>query len=204
MAKLRYIPMRMKTVSERMVKEHMAREPDWSYEVKFDGHRTQAFRDDQGIHLVSRQGADVTDGFPEVVAALTTAIAARRWVLDGELIGLDERGYHWEKLVRNKWSKKQFICFDLLELRGRPLIEKPLSERREKLTEILKPSSVVLQSVVSIVGVEMIDFVKEHNLEGVVAKRSGSKYRPGKLSSEWLRVINPERKSPTGKRHRRS
>src|SRR5687767_1871759 len=90
----------------------------WAYEVKWDGYRTLAFVADGGLRLQSSNLYDGTAKYPEVVP-LGDAVAARRAVLDGELVVLDDEGRpRFELLQRHAMDKRQaaFYVFDLLSL----------------------------------------------------------------------------------------
>ena len=114
----------------------------WLYEVKWDGYRALAYLRGGEATLVSRNGNDLTERFPTIAKQLTRATKTPECVLDGEVCALDEQG-------RPSFSAMQqgkpgtpivYEVFDLLELDGEPLVDLPLSERRERLEPLARPA----------------------------------------------------------------
>ena len=173
---------------------------DWLFEVKWDGHRCLAALG-AGTRLTSRTGRDVTGQFPELLD-LHRQLAARNAVVDGEVVALGQDGrpsfqrmqdrFHRspEELLRHKGRVPiQFIAFDLLWLDGVPLLELPLRERRARLLEVLvETRDVRCSQVVAGQGVAFFEQVRTLGLEGTVAKRVASPYRPGTRSPDWRKV----------------
>jgi bifunctional non-homologous end joining protein LigD len=109
----------------------------WQYELKLDGYRTIAIKQDGDVRLFSRNGNSFDSKFPSVVQALET-MRIRRFILDGEIVALDERGRHSFALLQNiKTSKAPllFYVFDLLHIDGEDLTKKILEKRRRRLEE---------------------------------------------------------------------
>ncbi|HET6752137.1 MAG TPA: non-homologous end-joining DNA ligase, partial [Actinomycetes bacterium] len=172
----------------------------WLFEVKWDGHRCLANLG-RSTRLTSRTCRDVTAQFPELID-LHRQLAARNAVVDGEIVALDRNGrpsfermqdrFHRspEELARNKGKVPvQFIAFDLLWLDGVPLLDLPLSERRRRLEEVLvETRDVRLSQVVQGHGTAFFQHARDLGLEGVVAKRAASPYRPGARSPDWRKV----------------
>jgi bifunctional non-homologous end joining protein LigD len=175
-------------------------EEGWLFEVKWDGHRCLANLG-QATRLTSRTGRDMTGQFPELID-LHRQLAARNAVVDGEIVALDRDGrpsfermqdrFHRapEELARNKGRVPvQFLAFDLLWLDGVPLLDLPLAGRRARLVEVLvETSDVRLSQVVEGRGVEFFEQAKRLGLEGIVAKRAASPYRPGVRSPDWRKI----------------
>jgi bifunctional non-homologous end joining protein LigD len=180
---------------------------DWLFEVKWDGHRCLATLGSGtgsgtgGTRLTSRTGRDVTTQFPEL-AELHRQLAARNAVVDGEVAALDERGRPSFERMQDRFHRSpeelrrdagkipvQFLAFDLLWLDGRSLVGEPLERRQALLAEVLVESKLVqLSQPVRGSGVEFFERARALGLEGVVAKRSGSTYQPGRRSAEWRKV----------------
>jgi bifunctional non-homologous end joining protein LigD len=173
---------------------------DWLFEVKWDGHRCLANLG-TATRLTSRTGRDMTAQFPELID-LHRQLAARNAVVDGEIVALDRDGrpsfermqdrFHRtpEELARNKGKVPvQFLAFDLLWLDGEPLLDLPLHERRARLVEVLvETRDVRLSQVVEGAGTDFYEQVKRLGLEGIVAKRAASPYRPGSRSPDWRKI----------------
>jgi bifunctional non-homologous end joining protein LigD len=173
---------------------------EWLFEVKWDGHRCLANLG-QATRLTSRTRRDMTAQFPELID-LHRQLAARNAVVDGEIVALDREGrpsfermqdrFHRapEELVRNRGKVPvQFLAFDLLWLDGAPLLDLPLVERRARLEEVLvETRDVRLSQVVEGAGNDVFEQVKRLGLEGIVAKRAASPYRPGSRSPDWRKI----------------
>jgi bifunctional non-homologous end joining protein LigD len=173
---------------------------DWLFEVKWDGHRCLANLG-RATRLTSRTRRDMTAQFPELID-LHRQLAARNAVVDGEIVALDRDGrpsfermqdrFHRapEELARNKGRVPvQFLAFDLLFLDGQPLLDLPLAERRARLEEVLvETGDVRLSQVVEGAGTDFFEHAKGLGLEGIVAKRAASPYRPGARSPDWRKI----------------
>ncbi|MFL6297697.1 MAG: non-homologous end-joining DNA ligase [Actinomycetes bacterium] len=173
---------------------------EWLFEVKWDGHRCLANLG-TSTRLTSRTRRDMTAQFPELID-MHRQLAARNAVVDGEIVALDRDGrpsfermqdrFHRtpDELARNKGRVPvQFLAFDLLWLDGRPLLELPLHERRARLEEVLvETKDIRLSQVVEGAGTAFFDHVKALQLEGIVAKRADSCYRPGVRSADWRKI----------------
>jgi len=173
----------------------------WLFEVKWDGHRCLAALGKDRTRLTSRTARDVTGQFPEL-DGLHHQLAARNAVVDGEIVAFDEEGkpsfqrmqdrFHRspEELARHRGRVPiQFLAFDLLWLDGEPLLELALAERRGRLAEVLvERADVRLSQAVTGRGEAFFAQIKGLGLEGVVAKRLASPYRPGARSPDWRKV----------------
>src|SRR6266550_268624 len=107
----------------------------WQYELKLDGYRTVAIKQDGEVHLFSRNGNSFNSKFPSIVRALE-AVRIKRFILDGEIVALDERGRHSFELLQNiKKSKASllFYVFDLLHIDRDDLTKRILEKRRSRL-----------------------------------------------------------------------
>ena len=118
---------------------------EWQYEPKWDGFRCLVFRDGNKIELQSKSGQSLTRYFPELVDAVRSVKAAT-FVLDGEIVVPVDRAFSFDALLQRihpAQSRVQklaaetpalLIVFDLLaDADGKPLIERPLRERRPEL-----------------------------------------------------------------------
>jgi bifunctional non-homologous end joining protein LigD len=173
---------------------------EWLFEVKWDGHRCLANLG-TATRLTSRTQRDMTAQFPELID-MHRQLAARNAVVDGEIVALDRNGrpsfermqdrFHRtpEELARNKGRVPvQFLAFDLLWLDGQPLLDLPLVERRARLNEVLvETRDIRLSQVVEGAGKRFFKQVRELELEGIVAKRAASPYRPGTRSHDWRKI----------------
>jgi len=170
---------------------------DWQYEPKWDGFRCLAFRDHGEVKLESKAGQDLERYFPEVAEALTK-IKAIRFVLDGELVLIQDGRANFDLLLQRihpaasrvqKLSREtpaMFVLFDVLvDEHGSSLIEKPLKERRPILEAFFQTHTREIQSVVLSPYTYDVNQAKKWltelrgALDGIVAKRLNTPYDSG-------------------------
>jgi bifunctional non-homologous end joining protein LigD len=176
----------------------------WAFEMKWDGIRAIAVVEHGVARLSSRNGNDLTRSFPEIAEALAEA-ATGDAVLDGEIVALDARGRpDFGRLqTRMKLTKKaevekaiqstraHFFSFDVLERGGETLVDKTYDSRRLTLKQLLPDDGHGLVQVPPAFDGDLSAAVAssaELRLEGVMAKKRDSDYRPGRRSSAWLKI----------------
>jgi bifunctional non-homologous end joining protein LigD len=161
----------------------------WSFEVKFDGYRALAYLRGSEARLVSRNGNDLTERFSTVARALATAIKTPDCVLDGEVCALDEEGRSSFSAMQQGNAAIVYYVFDVLELESRSLIDLSLEERRAQLANLIdRRNKTVLLSEAFDDGPGLLAAAEKERLEGVIAKKAGSRYEPGRRSRNWLKV----------------
>src|ERR1700730_7156627 len=163
--------------------------PLWVYEIKLDGYRAIGINPVQGKpSLYSRRGKSFDRKFPDVSKALVALPPGT--VIDGEVVALDGAGRPDFNLLTHSRKSASRICFyvfDLLYLKSQDITHLPLLERRNLLKSIsLKEPMRLLEYFETSAG-EMLDVVRQHGLEGVVAKRLDSLYEPGRRSGAWVK-----------------
>jgi DNA ligase D-like protein (predicted ligase) len=161
----------------------------WQYELKLDGYRTIAIKQNGEVQLFSRNGRSFNSRFPSIVQTLET-LRAKRFLVDGEIVALDEHGKHSFALLQNiKTSKApvRFYIFDLLHIENDDLTQKTLEKRRHRLEEEFPalPENVQLSPILLGEARKVLTAVKEFEFEGLIAKRLDSSYEPGKTSEKW-------------------
>src|SRR5579871_277335 len=172
--------------------EKLPESADFQYELKFDGYRALAIKSGGKIQLRSRNDNDFNARYPGIVKAL--APLPDDTVIDGEVVALDPEGKPSFNLLQNHGSSGaplHFFIFDLLVLKGRDVMGKSLTERRELLEMHIFPKmeEPIRYSPVLEAGLkDLIRSVKAQGLEGLVAKRRDSKYEPGLRSGAWLKM----------------
>jgi bifunctional non-homologous end joining protein LigD len=160
--------------------------PEWTYEIKLDGYRLEAVKHKGKVTVYSRRRNVLNHKFGYIADALEDL--PDETILDGELVAMDEEGRSNFNLLQNFRSaelKIRYYAFDVLMHKGKLLTERPLDERREILAKILPRNDHISLSVVGRSASQMLKFVEEHGLEGVIAKRANSVYEPGKRSGVW-------------------
>jgi bifunctional non-homologous end joining protein LigD len=162
---------------------------DWVFEVKFDGYRALAYVHAGVCKLVSRNGNDLTGRFDEVAKQVVKATRSPNAVLDGEVCRLAASGRSSFSELQQGTGPLVFYAFDLLSLDGERTTGLPLSERKAKLRKLLDArNATVLYSDDFDDGEALLQAAGERGLEGIVAKRAGSRYVEGKRSREWLKI----------------
>ena len=179
----------------------------WAYEMKWDGLRALAYIEGGGVRLWSRTGRDITGGYPEF-RDMAAGVRASQAVLDGEIVAFG--GAEWPSFEaiqqRMNLSPAQsrllaaevpvtYLAFDLLSLDGRPLLDEPYSQRRALLDGLglNGPHWQTPPSFTDAAGPDVLAVSRQHDLEGVVAKRLSSRYEPGKRSQSWRKIKNVRR-----------
>ena len=167
---------------------------DWAFEIKWDGYRTIVHVADGRVRLQSTAGHDVSDRWPEFTE-LASSVNADSAILDGELIVFDDRGHPSFELVQRSGvgSDRQAVIqfFDVLQVDGTDTTELPYLDRRRLLYQLVEPGdnwTVPSFSVGN--GAALLAATAEQGLEGVIAKRVDSRYRPGTRSKEWRKLKN--------------
>lgn len=158
----------------------------WTYEIKLDGYRLEVVKTGGTVTLYSRRRHILNRQFGSLAEAL--ADLPDETVVDGEVVAVDDKGRANFNLLQNFKSAEtsiRYYAFDVLMHKGKLLTEQPLEKRRAILAKILPRSNCVSLAAVSRDAEQMLTFVKEHSLEGIVAKRSDSPYEPGKRSGLW-------------------
>jgi bifunctional non-homologous end joining protein LigD len=175
---------------------------NWAHEMKWDGMRALVGVDGGDVWITSRAGNDATARFPEVVA-IRDALGATAALLDGEIVALDEHGVpsferlqprmqaHGRAAVSERAAVQPvvYMVFDVLWLAGHSTCELPYTERRTLLDrlELAGPSWQTPPTTYGS-GDAVLETSRTLGLEGVVAKRLDSRYRPGTRSDSWRKV----------------
>jgi bifunctional non-homologous end joining protein LigD len=163
---------------------------EWTYEIKWDGYRALALKEAAIVRLISRNQKNLTGDYPSVVAALET-IKEKSVVLDGEIVALDARGRPSFQALQHRTTKGlvvAYVAFDVLRIGTRSLLQEPLATRRRSLATLLTGTSVMQSDPLPGSPAEIEHAIREYGLEGVVAKRADSIYRPGQRTDAWIKV----------------
>ncbi len=180
--------------------------PDWLFEIKWDGYRAVAFIENGRVRLVSRNQNDLTKQFP-VLGTLPQFVQAQRAILDGEIVALDDEGRPSFSLMQQRTGfqpgKRRlpgregvlviYYAFDLLYLDGLDLRRVALEQRKQLLQERIVAGGAGASDVVHFSdhyaekGLALLEAAKQRGLEGIIAKKRNCTYQE-KRSSDWLKI----------------
>jgi len=175
----------------------------WAFEIKWDGVRAVLFVEGGGVRAQSRNDLDVSSAFPEL-SDIGAFLGMTACVLDGEIVALGEDGrpsfarlQHRMHVTNQREARRRaasdpvtFVAFDVLYLHGRSLLSARYDERRAML-ESLRLSGqtfITTDSFRDVAGQDILAAAVQNGLEGVVAKRRDSAYRPGRRSPDWVKI----------------
>jgi bifunctional non-homologous end joining protein LigD len=182
-----------------------ATEAGWSFEPKWDGYRGIAIIGSDTVSIASRRGLDMAAWFAEL-HGLARALGHHQAVLDGEVVALDPAGrpdftaLQQRMRARGRPARRPtggvpvvYMVFDLLWLDGQLLTGRPWAERRAQL-EQLRLAGAAWQATPSFVdqGGQMLKATREQGLEGALAKRLDSPYRPGRRHADWRKLAHEQ------------
>jgi DNA ligase-1 len=174
-------------------------------EPKFDGFRLQVHKKGSNEKLFTRNLEEATFMYPDVVAAIQKQISAREAIFEGEAIAFNlETGEYlpFQETVqrKRKYGIEQkakeiplkLICFDLLFVNGRNLIDKQYVERRAELGKIIGHGDIVILSEEKMTGdakeiENFFDDAVSRGLEGILAKKLDGKYQAGARGWNWIK-----------------
>ncbi len=175
-------------------------DPEWLFEIKWDGYRAVAFIAKGKVRLVSRNQNDLTAQYPEL-HSLPSFIQAETAILDGEIAALDEQGRASFSLMQQRTGIREagrrtasrrdipvlYYVFDLLYLDGYDLRRVSLEQRKQVLAEITNAAGPLRYSDHFAQGKALFDVAKQKGLEGILAKRRDSIYEERRTQA-WLKI----------------
>lgn len=175
---------------------------DWQFELKWDGVRAILVADEKTVRIFSRNGNDVTRTYPEL--ADRQCWPDQPFVADGEIIAVGPSGRPDFGLLQGRMKLTrpadvakartaipvQLMLFDLLNDGGTDLRRLPLATRRQRLEEFFTPSGcpVGLSPVLEEQVEHILESARELGLEGVMAKRTDSRYVSGQRTRTWTKL----------------
>ena len=173
----------------------------WLFEIKFDGVRVLAARRGEQVELYGRSGQLITGRYPDLARALL-ALPVEHFVIDGEIVALDERGRPSFQRLQPRMALTdpreieaaaarvpvEGVFFDCLALDGHDLRRLPLTRRKDCLRLLVPPLGPVhyVDHVLEH-GPAFLEAANEQRLEGIVAKKAASSYAGGR-SRDWIKV----------------
>lgn len=178
-------------------------DPKWAFETKWDGIRCLVYSKAETVRLQSRTGRDITRTYPEVAVVPD----ARPVVLDGEIVAFDAKGRPSFGTLAQRMNLQDagqikkaaiqlplsLVVFDILFLDRVDLTQLAWSARRARLEQLNLPTPYVCSQVELDAGEALWEAITAENLEGMVAKRIASQYRPGQRSPDWRKIGRVQR-----------
>ncbi len=177
-------------------------DPNWIFEIKWDGYRALAFVKGDAVRLLSRNQNDMTSQFPEL-GGLPGAVRAQTAVIDGEIVAVDEHGRPSFSLMQQRTGMSHpgrrmmnrggvpilYYAFDLVYLDGYDLRQVNLEDRKRLLRAVVATQSELIHFSDDYPekGVALYEAARQRGLEGIVGKRRNSCYLE-KRSREWLKI----------------
>jgi bifunctional non-homologous end joining protein LigD len=176
-------------------------DPKWIFEPKWDGIRALAVCQHDETMLLSRNHRDITKSYPEL-AKMHDRVVAIDAILDGEIVALEGKRPSFERLQSriNLHNERDiakamhdipitFIAFDVLYVDGKSVTSKPVEERKELLSELVVQSErVQVSPYLEESGTTLFETASEMRLEGIVGKKLGGTYRPGRRAKDWVKI----------------
>jgi bifunctional non-homologous end joining protein LigD len=163
----------------------------WLYEVKLDGYRALIIKNGARVSVISRNEKDLTSAYPGVAAA-GSRLKADTAVIDGEVVAVDATGHPSFQALQHRAGHRGhtivFYAFDLLYLDGEDLTRLPLEDRRARLPAVLENSGILLSQELRGSAAQVAQAVSRLGLEGVIAKRRGSRYEAGQRTGSWVKL----------------
>jgi len=164
-------------------------DPKWLFELKYDGFRALLYIEAGDVRFVSRNGKHMRR-FDQLAQALFKELKVQEAILDGELVCLDQAGRPQFNELFSRRGTPYYIAFDLLWLDNKDLRDLPLIRRKARLKErIIGRPGIGYAGHYPGVGEPLFESVKKLDLEGVVAKKMNSPYRP---ETTWYKIKNPD------------
>jgi len=163
-------------------------DPDWLFELKYDGFRALLYIEAGDARFVSRNGNRMRR-FDQLAEAIAQELRVQDAILDGELVCLDQASRPQFKELFSRRGTPYYISFDLLWLDGKDLRDLPVLRRKARLKErIVGRPGIGYAEHYPGIGKPLFESVKKLDLEGVVAKKMNSPYRP---ETTWYKIKNP-------------
>lgn len=166
-------------------------DPDWVFEIKWDGYRAVADLSNEQPLFYSRNGISFLSKFEKVSRDFDNQV--HKMILDGEIVAYDETGRPNFQLLQQIGDNPDlalvYQVFDILWLNGHSTEELPLIQRKELLKEALVETDVIKYcDHIPEKGIDFFNQMKKMKLEGMIAKKADSPYVENHRTSDWLKI----------------
>lgn len=173
------------------------------YELKFDGIRAIIHVNKKSLKIVNRHNIEITHLFPELENI--KRLVQKDTIFDGEIVSMEEGLPSFLKLQNRLHLKDNqkiryqsihnpviFIAFDILYM-NKDLIDISLEKRKYILNKYKDNDYFIKSKWIAENGIELFNYIKKVNLEGIVAKKKDSLYQVNARSEDWLKIKNPQK-----------
>ncbi|MGI6453275.1 MAG: non-homologous end-joining DNA ligase [Syntrophomonadaceae bacterium] len=187
---------------EPVLHQEAFNDPNFIFEVKWDGVRILALVDRNTVQLVNKRQRRRTEQYPELLQ-LTRLVTKQPAILDGEVVALKNGLPSFPAVIqRDRCSSARsiksgilsnpinYMVFDILYCQGRSLLDWSLSQRKELLDQIIRPNNIAFTVDGFVDGEILFTEIKKRGMEGMVAKRKASPYTQGKHHHDWFKIKN--------------
>ncbi len=191
---MKYFPMLCKKAGKDLLKSK-----EYIFEPKLDGTRCIAEVNEK-VNLFNRRQKNIRRRYPEICHDLKKY---KNCIFDGEIVCYNkgipdfyllQKREHIDSdfmiEIRAKMFPATYVIFDILEMEGEILIDKPIEKRKEILASVIGKEKHLETIFFTNDGEKLWKEIEKRNMEGVIAKRKGSKYYPGQRRYEWLKIKN--------------
>ncbi|MAU70525.1 MAG: DNA ligase D [Pseudozobellia sp.] len=172
------------------VRDKVFNDPNWIYELKWDGYRLIAHISDKGVLLQSRNGVSYNSKFPVLVDELKSL--DNDVILDGEVVILNEQGISQFGELHNYpdyGGILRYYVFDMIYLNGHSMLNLPLLDRKSLIPNVLEDLSITrFCDHIEGMGTTLLEMAKKSGMEGIIAKEIHSHYAIGTRSENWLKI----------------
>ncbi|HEA21407.1 MAG TPA: DNA ligase D [Pricia antarctica] len=176
------------------VSKNIFNDPEWIFELKWDGYRVLAHISEKGVLLQSRNGIDLNRKF-EILASELEQVT-HEVILDGEVVVVDSNGVSRFGELQNypeAEGQLQFYVFDMLYLNGHSMLDLPLVDRKSLIPKVLSGLQISRYcDHIEGMGTALFSKASDVGMEGVMAKNKNSTYTPGARTEQWLKVKSVE------------
>jgi len=195
-----------KKISPMLIKDEVEAfdDPNYIYELKFDGIRCIAYLDSNGkTELYNKRHMLLNMHFPELLDIHKNVKG--RCILDGEVFIMHDSRPNFSHVQRRALTSDKykielqakrhpatFVAYDILYYRGNSIADLPLLQRKEKLEMVINHENdrFTYSRYMKEQGIRLYKKTAEQNLEGIVAKHIESKYYQDKKTKDWLKIKN--------------
>ena len=164
-------------------------DPDWLFELQYDGLRSLAYLENGTAKLLSRQG-ETYMSFQSLCAKLARDVRVHDAIVDGGIVCLDEENRPRVAWLHDRQHEPCYCAFDLLWCNGIDFRSQPVRNRKKALRKVIAVRSLSVRCIDYVIecGESLFRIACARRLKGIVAKQIDAPYAEG---TRWLKIMNP-------------